>query len=286
MSQDHRKLDSEIISHSIRELVNNDASLKVKVIQAHIAEKYGYRISYRKAWIAKIKAVEALYGNWETSYNDLPQWLLVLKTYLPGTVIQLETLPIITDDGTQLGDKRKFHRLFWAFEPCIRGFSFCKPIVQIDGTWLYGKYKGTLLMAVAQDGNGNIFPIAFALVEGETKDGWSFFLKNLRMHVTPQANLCLISDRHPSIKSAYDDPENGWQFPPSSHVYCIRHIAQNFMREFRNKALRKTVVNMGYALTEATFNYYRGELRRTDRAALEWIDNIPRAKWSRAFDGG
>ncbi|CAK8576734.1 unnamed protein product [Lathyrus sativus] len=286
MSQDHRKLDSEIISHSIRELVNSDASLKVKVIQAHIAEKYGYRISYRKAWIAKIKAVEALYGNWETSYNDLPQWLLVLKTYLPGTVIQLETLPIITDDGTQLGDKRKFHRLFWAFEPCIRGFSFCKPIVQIDGTWLYGKYKGTLLMAVAQDGNGNIFPIAFALVEGETKDGWSFFLKNLRMHVTPQANLCLISDRHPSIKSAYDDPENGWQFPPSSHVYCIRHIAQNFMREFRNKALRKTVVNMGYALTKATFNYYRGELRRTDRAALEWIDNIPRAKWSRAFDGG
>ncbi|CAK8577021.1 unnamed protein product [Lathyrus sativus] len=87
MSQDHRKLDSEIISHNIRELVNNNASLKVKVIQAHIAEKYGYRISYRKAWIAKIKVVESLYGNWETSYNGLPQWLLVMKTYLPGTVI-------------------------------------------------------------------------------------------------------------------------------------------------------------------------------------------------------
>ncbi|CAK8570598.1 unnamed protein product [Lathyrus sativus] len=72
MSQDHRKLDSEIISHIIRELVNSDASLKVKVIQAHIPEKYGYRISYRKAWITNIKAVESLYGNWETSYNDLP----------------------------------------------------------------------------------------------------------------------------------------------------------------------------------------------------------------------
>ncbi|CAK8577562.1 unnamed protein product [Lathyrus sativus] len=70
------------------------------------------------------------------------------------------------------------------------------------------------------------------------------------------------------------------------YVYCIRHIAQNFMREFRNKELRKSVVNMGYALTEATFNYYRGELRRKDIAALEWIDNIPREKWSRAFDRG
>ncbi|XP_050908353.1 uncharacterized protein LOC127121976 [Lathyrus oleraceus] len=214
------------------ELVNRDASLKVKVIIAHVVEKYRYIISYKKAWIAKCKAIESLYGNWETSYNDLPQWILV------------------------------------------------------DGTWLYGKYIWTLLMAVAQDGNGNIFPIAFALVESETKESWSFFLKNLRMHVTPQANLCLISDRHELIKSAYNNPENGWQFPSSSHVYCIRHIAQNFMREIKDKDLRKIVVNMGYALTEATFNYYRREIRRTNNEALSWIDNIPREKWARAFDRG
>ncbi|CAK8538990.1 unnamed protein product [Lathyrus sativus] len=58
------------------------------------------------------------------------------------------------------------------------------------------------------------------------------------------------------------------------------------MREFRDKELRKTVVNMGYALTKITFNYYRGEIRRTNRADLEWIDNISREKWSRAFDEG
>ena len=35
----------------------------------------------------------------------------------------------------------------------------------------------TLLLAVAQDGNNKTIPIAFALVEGETKEGWSFFWK-------------------------------------------------------------------------------------------------------------
>ncbi|XP_050885294.1 uncharacterized protein LOC127088901 [Lathyrus oleraceus] len=232
MSQDHRKLNSEMISKSIMELVNHNASLKVKVIIAHVAKKYRYIISCKKAWIAKCKVIESLYENWETSYNDLPQWILV------------------------------------------------------DGTWLYGKYRGTLLMVVAQDENGNIFPIAFTLVEGETKDVWSFFLKNLRIHVTPQANLCLISNRHESIKSAYNNPKNGWQHPPSSHVYCIRHIAQNFMREIKYKELRKIVVNMGYALTEATFNYYHGEIRRTNNVALSWIYNIPWEKWARAYDGG
>nr|KYP48319.1 hypothetical protein KK1_030011 [Cajanus cajan] len=60
------------------------------------------------------------------------------------------------------------------------GFSFCKPIVQVDGTFLYGKYKGTLLVAVAQDGRNNIILIVFAVVEGETSDACFFFLKNLR----------------------------------------------------------------------------------------------------------
>ncbi|XP_025661927.1 uncharacterized protein [Arachis hypogaea] len=55
---------------------------------------------------------------------------------------------------------------------CRRGLKqwSCKPIVQVDGTHLYGKYKGALLVAVSQDGNGNIVPLTFAVVEGEISD--------------------------------------------------------------------------------------------------------------------
>ncbi|XP_050908367.1 uncharacterized protein LOC127121990 [Lathyrus oleraceus] len=95
------------------------------------------------------------------------------------------------------------------FQPCIKGFIFYKPIIQIDGTWLYKKCKGTLLIAVAQDDNNNVFPVAFAMVEGETTGGWGFFLSHLRIHVVPQDNLCLISDRHATIESAYNNHDNG-----------------------------------------------------------------------------
>ena len=103
-------------------------------------------------------------------------------------------------------------------------------------------------MTVAQDGNNNIFPVVFAIVEGETADGWGFFLKNLRIHVAPQPDLCLISDGHASIESAYNNPENGWHNPPSFHVYCIRHIAQNFVKEIKDRSLRKTMINMGKSI--------------------------------------
>ncbi|CAK8576976.1 unnamed protein product [Lathyrus sativus] len=58
------------------------------------------------------------------------------------------------------------------------------------------------------------------------------------------------------------------------------------MREIKDKDLRKKLVNMGYTLAEATFNYYHGEIRRTNIETSNWIDNIPKEKWARAFDGG
>jgi len=61
-------------------------------------------------------------------------------------------------------------RCFWAFGPCIEDFKYCKLVVQVDGTFLTGKYHATLLTTIAQDGNRNIFPLAFAIVEGETKE--------------------------------------------------------------------------------------------------------------------
>lgn len=75
-------------------------------------------------------------------------------------------------------------------------FALCKPIIQIDGTWLYEKYNRILLMEVAQGDDNNIFPIAFALVQGETSGGWIFFLKNPRTRVSLQPNLYFQADMH------------------------------------------------------------------------------------------
>nr|XP_027188644.1 uncharacterized protein LOC101501977 [Cicer arietinum] len=162
LSQDHMKLDSNMICQSIMKVVNVDPSIKVKVIVAQIRALHNYTVSYKKAWMGKNKAIEQIYGNWEESYNQLPQWLLVMKTFAPGTKIEMETIPAYHENSL-INGIRIFHRLFWAFVPCISAFKFCKPIIQVD--WLYDKYKGTLLVAVAQDGNDNVIPIAYAIVE-------------------------------------------------------------------------------------------------------------------------
>ena len=58
--------------------------------------------------------------------------------------------------------------VYWAFAPCIAAFQYCRPVISIDGTHLYGKYKGVLMIAMATDANQKVLPLAFAVVDKES----------------------------------------------------------------------------------------------------------------------
>jgi len=138
--------------------------------------------------------------------------------------------------------------VFWAFNPCIEGFKYCKPLVQVDETFLTGKYRGTLLTTIRQDGSRNNFPLTFAIVESETKEVWIWFLHYLKRYVTLQPNLCIILDSETGLLAALQSEPVGWNGPNVSSVYCIHHITSNFNKQFKNVDLKKQVINMGMLL--------------------------------------
>jgi hypothetical protein len=55
---------------------------------------------------------------------------------------------------------------FLALGACIEAFKFCRPVICINGTFLIGKYKGTILTAAAADSNNQLLPLVIAFVEG------------------------------------------------------------------------------------------------------------------------
>ncbi|XP_072087150.1 uncharacterized protein [Arachis hypogaea] len=83
---------------------------------------------------------------------------------MPRSRVQIKTFPVYRESEEVQG-VRVLHHIFWSFYLCIVTFKHCKPLVQVDGMHLYGKYKGALLVVVAHNGNQNIVPIAFAIVE-------------------------------------------------------------------------------------------------------------------------
>ena len=124
----------------------------------------------------------------------------LLSAYLDqdsGTQYSYHTIPRPLESTTLL------RYVYWAFAPCITAFQYCRPMISIDGTHLYGKYKGVLMIAMATDANQKVFPIAFVVVDKESRPSWGWFLECLRTlieHVIPNEGICIISDQHKGIK--------------------------------------------------------------------------------------
>jgi hypothetical protein len=54
----------------------------------------------------------------------------------------------------------------------VAGFTHYRPAFIIDDTFLTGKYKGTLMVALGMTVENQLLPLAFALVEGENNESW------------------------------------------------------------------------------------------------------------------
>ena len=156
----------------------------------------------------------------------------------------------------------------------------------IDGTHLYGKYKGKLLIAMGRDGNNQLFPLAFAIIEGENTDSWGWFLACIRNRVTQWTGICVIFDRHLGIMAAMTDPHHGWAAPSTYHGICMRHLASNFMIRFKDELLKNFVCRATLASTKRRFNKHMTTIRRINSEALQWLEAIPFQLWALSHDGG
>jgi len=227
--QSHHQIDSDLIAEVMLPIVKDDINISVASIQSTIDRDYHHKVSYWKAWLAKQKILERLFGTHEESFQLLPKLLLAIKECNPGTIVDW-------DHKLVDGNRATFGRVFWAFGAAIKGFKYLRPLISIDGTHLYGKYKAKLLIAVAYDANNGVYPLCFAIVEEETNDNWRWFLDLLRRFVCgARIGMCIISDRHAAIKNSMAQifPE-----PIGYHRYCSRHFVSNFNSKFRNVTLK------------------------------------------------
>ncbi|CAN1143087.1 Protein MAIN-LIKE 2 [Linum perenne] len=225
------------LSWLYRELGQCDFRIRIKLLQTEIHTMYGRQISYKKAWNGKQRAMERIYGNWEESYNELPTLMKAIQDRNYGTEVEFVTKEITTDDGDTI---TQFDRVFWSFAPSIEGFKHCPPVLVVDGTFMTGKYKHTLLMASSFDGNKNIFTVAFAIVDVESKETWEWFFDCIQRRVTQRRGVCVISDRHVGIVSAMEKIQSGWHWR-----WCARHYVSNYNKAAKNPRMKSRLMNLG-----------------------------------------
>lgn len=80
----------------------------------------------------------------------------------------------------------RFMYMLVATNSSIKGYDYMRKVIVVDGTHLRGKYDGCLLTPSAsylltpsaQDGNYQIFPLAFEIIDGENDSSWDWFFRS------------------------------------------------------------------------------------------------------------
>ncbi|KAL7234305.1 hypothetical protein ACSBR1_017824 [Camellia fascicularis] len=107
-------------------------------------DQYKLTITYNHAWLGVKKARTTTFEDFSMSYDAIGWYMDIMMSTNPGSYLQL-------DYTHQSGRFKRF--FFIAFNASIQGFRHCHSLLFIDGTFLRGKYKDTLLTATTKNGD-------------------------------------------------------------------------------------------------------------------------------------
>ncbi|XP_013700416.2 uncharacterized protein LOC106404226 [Brassica napus] len=205
-----------------------------------------FTATYWKCWKAKELATVAAQGTEESSYKLMPKYFYVVKYANPGS---------ITDIKTEKDDKgqTRFKYAFMALKACIDGWKHLR----------------------------KVFPIAFAVVDNETNESWSWFFEKLTEIVEDGSDLSIVSDRANQICVAKDQ----W-YPLSHHGCCLVHLQRNVDAKFKKRNQKQMVGRAAEVFKVSHFKRLYAEIKLTDKSCWDYLEKIDPRHWTRShFEG-
>ena len=140
------------------------------------------------------------------------------------------------------------------------------------------------------DARGQLFLLTFAVVSAENDNNWEWFLRhfyavvkdNLPIAITTIDDITFLSDRQKGLLEGA-----GTWFPSSAHGYCLRHLVDNFSKQFKHKDLTKLLWQAVQATTEAEFNASCNAMHAINARCVDWLyKNAHPRHWATVYFPG
>lgn len=137
-----------------------------------------------------------------------------------------------------------------------------------------------MLTAVGVDPNDCIFPFACAVVGIEGTESWNWFMYTLRrdLGIQDTSLWSFMSDKQKGLVKAVQK-----FFPYSEHRFCVRHLWQNFNKEFRGEVLKNQLWKIARCTTCDRFDEAMEEMKIINYDAYKWLEELPPNQWVKAF---
>ncbi|XP_075092429.1 uncharacterized protein LOC142172662 [Nicotiana tabacum] len=156
-----------IVKH-YKDKIINQSDIKLKKLQELIRIKYGVYVGKTICVRARQKVIGKYLGYYKIEFARIYDYTDMIRTTNIGSTIVVRTLKEI-----ELG-KEVFVRIYICLHTLKTGWlEGCRDVIRFDGAFLKGVCKSELLSCIAKDGNNQMYHVAWAVVEKETKNSWS-----------------------------------------------------------------------------------------------------------------
>ena len=270
----------QFLVQEIPKLLNIKLNPSGAQVQSVIKLHHGQDIPLRQAQQALQQLKHLHHSQHREDYAKIPNYLIRLATlHMTKGIVLDENNRII--DGTEPhfdviydADKR-VKRIFIGPPHASTVWAFSFPLLSLDGTFLKGCFGQILLTATCRDSNNEIYPLAWAVVESENTESWSWFLQQFKagipgLSTTRQATL--ISDRDKGLQAADEELDF------FTRAWCTWHIQQNIKHRVGGQdgeLVSKLFESLVHASDEPQYNSILNKIRKVNSQGADYIKEIP-----------
>ncbi|XP_074314930.1 uncharacterized protein LOC141651104 [Silene latifolia] len=252
----NKRVNADFFAEEYQEKLLKHPTWKLKSFVNDVKETYGININRWQAGRAKKNALSACGKVVERQYDSLRTYMYEMKRSNVGTSVFLSLKSCI------LGCIPQFHMIYINFAAVRHNFlQGCRRVLGLDGAFLKGYCKGEILCAVARDENNQMFPVAWAIVEIESKESWAWFLGHLiqDLEMRNENGGTLLSDQQKGLMIVIAEI-----LSEAEHRLCARHIFTNWIKVIKEVPLHIHTLywKAVKAYTEKEFNDVMQQLRQ------------------------
>ena len=122
----------------------------------------------------------------------------------------------------------QFQQIFISPHEANLSFQHCQKLIALGDTFCKARFVQTLLLAATIHANGHIILLAWAIMEGENKDSWSYFMTHFEKVIPDSGFTTIMSDRDKGSLIVEDILD-----PRIRRAHCCFHLRENFKARAR-----------------------------------------------------